>query len=330
VISQLGVNGQLALEVSGSETYTVTTGSLTIDLPAGTTVEFRAQDQCRPTILLDGELSITGDQLSQFLINGLLIGAGANMAPGAGTSALVHVPALSPSGSANLLAELSLIDCTLVPGWSVKTTGEPQYPTDPTLIAEPSGVQIVAERSILGGVLAADLVTVNLSDSIVDATAQANVAYAALDGESGGGALTLTGCTVVGKVHARTLTLVSDSIIWATASNSWASGLISDRLQVGCVRFSFLPVNAITPRRFECVEQALASPQPLFLSLRYGDPRYLKMLACTDDSIRRGADDGGEMGAFHFVLAPLRESDLNIRLQEYLPVGLTAGLIYQT
>jgi len=25
------------------------------------------------------------------------------------------------------------------------------------------------------------------------------------------------------------------------------------------------------------------------------------------------------MGAFHFVLAPQRESDLNLRLQEYLP-----------
>ena len=36
------------------------------------------------------------------------------------------------------------------------------------------------------------------------------------------------------------------------------------------------------------------------------------------------------MGAFHFVLAPLRESDLVIRLQEYVPVGLDAGLIYNS
>jgi hypothetical protein len=78
------------------------------------------------------------------------------------------------------------------------------------------------------------------------------------------------------------------------------------------------------------VQQALAYVQPVFFSLRYGAPGYLKMLACTDDKIRRGADDGGEMGAFHFLLAPLRETDLNVRLQEYVPVGLTAGLIYQT
>jgi hypothetical protein len=45
--------------------------------------------------------------------------------------------------------------------------------------------------------------------------------------------------------------------------------------------------------------------------------------------VRRGADDGGEMGAFHFVLAPLREDDLRVRLQEYVPVGMEFGIIYQ-
>ncbi len=136
---------------------------------------------------------------------------------------------------------------------------------------------------------------------------------------------------MVGKVHATLLSLVSDSIVWAAlaASDTWASGLVADRKQEGCVRFSFLPYGSITPRRFECVEQKLAGPQPLFISLRYGDPGYLKLLAGTDDVIRRGADDGGEMGAYHFLLAPQRETDLRTRLQEYLPVGLEYGLIYQ-
>jgi hypothetical protein len=120
--------------------------------------------------------------------------------------------------------------------------------------------------------------------------------------------------------------------VWGAlaSGDTWASALVADRVQTGCVRFSFLPVGAITPRRYECVEQALASAAPIFFALRYGHPGYLKMLACTDDSIRRGADDGGEMGGFHFVLAPLRETDLNIRLQEYTPVGLDVGLVYQT
>ena len=45
-------------------------------------------------------------------------------------------------------------------------------------------------------------------------------------------------------------------------------------------------------------------PTPLFIATRYGHPGYLKMLACTDSTIRRGADDGGEMGAFHFRARP--------------------------
>ena len=55
----------------------------------------------------------------------------------------------------------------------------------------------------------------------------------------------------------------------------------------------------------------------------------MKLLTSTPDVVRRGADDGGEMGAFHFVLGPLRESDLRVRMQEYLPVGLEFGIIYQ-
>jgi hypothetical protein len=202
------------------------------------------------------------------------------------------------------------------------------------ILVEASGVAVQSSLAILGAIQATNVATVSLADSILDATALDKVAYAAPNGASlstpGGAPLTLTGCTVVGKVHAHELVLVSDSILWAVTSNAWPSGLVSDRLQAGCVRFSFLPIDAVTPRRFQCVEQALAMPTPLFIATRYGDPGYLKMLACTDPTIRRGADDGGEMGAFHFLLAPQRESDLTIRLEEYTPVGLQIGLIYQT
>ena len=41
--------------------------------------------------------------------------------------------------------------------------------------------------------------------------------------------------------------------------------------------------------------------------------------------IRAGAEDGSEMGAFSMLKQPQRESNLAIRLDEYLPVGLEAG-----
>lgn len=333
-IAQLTEGGEAAIEITASHIYPESgaTLALTADLPAESTLELRAADGARPTLLLSGEISISGAASSTFAMNGLLVAADAGMTPGSPSPvALVHVPAQRPDDTANHLGTLSIRHCTLVPGWSVNATGAPRFPADPALVVEPSGVQVEIERSILGAVRTTELVSFSASDSILDATDRSGVAYAALDDAGSGGPLTLTGCTVVGKVHATLLSLVFNSIFWAAraAGDSWSTGLIADRKQQGCVRFSFLPEGARTPRRFECVEQALASPQPVFFAFRYGQPGYLKLLASTPDVVRRGADDGGEMGAFHCVLAPLRETDLRVRLQEYMPVGLEFGVIYQ-
>jgi hypothetical protein len=332
-ISQLSVNGEAAVEISGSETITLTT-ALDIDLPADTTLELRAAAGARPTILLSDELAVSGDASSTLVINGLIIAAGSGMQPGSpAPEALIHLPKLRPNNDANLLSRLSLTHSTLVPGWSLDPHGNPNQPTAPTLVAEPAGTTVAVSRSIIGGIRCDEFITVNAADSIIDATDPTNVAYAALDATSGGGGLTLTGCTVVGKVHSVLLTLVSNSIIWGALASGgatpWVSALVADRKQEGCVRFSFIPYEAVIPRHFQCVFRGLALPQPYFFSLRYGHPGYMKLLPSTDDTIRRGADDGGEMGAFHFLLAPQRESDVLIRLQEFMPVNLEFGLIYQ-
>jgi hypothetical protein len=325
--------GKVAVEITDSRTYPESGAlSLAVELPAGATLELRAAEEARPTLLLDGEISAVGADSSTFSINGLVIAASPGMAPGGlAPVALVHVPLHKTDGSQNQLGELDLTHCTLVPGWSVNAQGLPHFPTAPNLVAEPPGLNVVVEKSILGAIRSGTLVVVNASDSIIDATDRTNVAYAGLDGASGGGALTMLGCTVVGKVHATLLSLVSDSIFWAGLihGDTWKAGLIADRKQEGCVRFSFVPEGARTPRRYECVVQAIASPQPIFYATRYGQPGYIKLLPDTPDIIRRGADDGGEMGAFHFVLAPLRETDLRVRIQEYLSVGLEFGIIYQ-
>jgi hypothetical protein len=331
-VGELSQNGSVALEITTSDTLAVPT-ALAADLPNGTTLELRAAQGARPTLVLQGELAVTGAASSTFSLNGCIVAAGAGVAPANPSPvALVHLPAARPDGTASQLQALRVVDCTLVPGWSLTSDGSPAEADAPAVVVEPPGTELIAERSILGPIRTGGLATACLTDSVLDATARTSVAYAALDGTAGGGALTLEGCTIVGKVHATLLSLASDCIFWAARAtgDSWASGLVADRKQQGCVRFSFLPYDAVTPRRFECVEQAPASVQPLFHSERYGHPGYLKLLACTSDEIRSGACDGGEMGAFHFVLAPQRESDLKTRLEEYLPVGLESGLIYET
>jgi hypothetical protein len=315
-----GANLQAAVEIAGSDVYEPSkiyaAGSTTLqaNVPAGVTLELRAANGSRPTLILNSEFTIAGGANSIFALNGLLITYLAASAGAAAPVALAHVPA----AAANQLSQLQLTHCTLDPG----QTG---------LVAEVPNLQVVVQKSILGPMRVQQLATSKLTDSIVDAGGSTAVAYANLDGSSGGGSLTLEGCTAVGKIHATLLALISDSIVWAqlAAGDTWTASLWADRKQQGCVRFSYVPAVAVLPRQFECIQQSPTVSPPIFYSLRYGDPGYAKLLPSTSDAIRRGADDGGEMGAFHFVLAPLRETDLRVRLQEYLPVGLEVGIVYQ-
>jgi hypothetical protein len=328
--------GLVAVEIGDSGIYT--TGPLKIDLPADVTLELRAAEGCRPTLLLNDEIVVSGDTGSRVSFNGLLIAAAEGIVPASPAPlALVHAPGLRSDNSFNGLDHLDLVHCTLVPGWSVGSDSTPQHGDQPVLIAEPAGLAVGAARCILGAVRIGRLTAFAASDSIIDATSPTGVAYRAPDGAQtgpSGGALTLVGCTVIGKIRATLFTLISDSIVWAwpsggDARGGWVAPLVADRRQQGCVRFSYLPTGSITPRRFHCVEKAPDLPQPLFFALRYGHPGYAKLMASTDDIIRRGADDDGEMGAFHYLLNPQRETDLRVRMDEYLPVGLEFGLIHQ-
>ncbi|MFP3681812.1 hypothetical protein SB725_32510, partial [Pseudomonas sp. SIMBA_041] len=51
VANELALHGKIAIEIATSATLTMT-GPLAVDLPAGTTLELRAADGARPTLLL--------------------------------------------------------------------------------------------------------------------------------------------------------------------------------------------------------------------------------------------------------------------------------------
>ena len=103
-----------------------------------------------------------------------------------------------------------------------------------------------------------------------------------------------------------------------------------ERRQVGCVRFSYLPFNSEAPRRFRCQPRDAASAddvEPQFVSTSYGEPAYAQLATTCPLEITSGADDEGEMGAWHWVQAPLRLRNLRLALDEYLRFGLEAGII---
>ena len=91
------------------------------------------------------------------------------------------------------------------------------------------------------------------------------------------------------------------------------------------------PRTCLTPRRFQCQPDA-ANPAllPHFTSLRFGDSGYCQLRASTSRLIREGGEDGSEMGVTHALFQPQRETNLRIRLDEYLRFGLRAGLFYAT
>ena len=67
---------------------------------------------------------------------------------------------------------------------------------------------------------------------------------------------------------------------------------------------------------------------PQFRSQRYTTPHYLRLADDGCEEIRRGASDRSAMGVYHDLYEPQREANLAARLQEYVPAGTDAGILF--
>jgi len=139
--------------------------------------------------------------------------------------------------------------------------------------------------------------------------------------------------TIIGKVSTLTMELASNTIFLADLEEGdlWPAPVYAERLQAGCVRFSYVPPGSRLPRLYRCQPAELADAarlRPVFTSLRYGDAGYCQLSQLCAVEIREGADDQAEMGAFHDLYQPQREANLNSSLGEYLRFGLEAGVFF--
>jgi hypothetical protein len=303
-----------------------------INVPAAKVIEIRAADQHRPVIRLTGELVISGEGASQLLLNGLVL-----------TGATLRVPDTS---------ELRLIrfsHCTMPPGPGIQTTSPPSSPPSdpipalPSLLVESPDVTVELISTICGAIGAVDGAHVSIHNSIVDSGDETFVAYSDADALSGssppgptpfgepGAPLQVVNSTIIGKVNTLTMELASNTIFFADRelNDLWPAPVYAERLQAGCVRFSYVPPESRLPRLYRCqpatVEDA-ARVRPVFTSLRYGDAGYCQLSQICAEEIRQGADDQAEMGAFHDLYQPQREANLSASLSEYLRFGLEAGI----
>lgn len=312
-LSQIGGDG--IIEITDSNRYAE---AIDIQVATDGTVEIHAADGRRPHLDL-ASLTVSGGDNATCIFNGLLI-----------SGAALQVP--DPDSG---LTQLLLRHCTLVPGRRLTPKGVAESPGTASLILAPAGLTTTIERCILGPIRSHEHAQVAAQDSIIDANASDAIAYAAIaDDAAPGAALTLSACTVFGRLHMAAAE-ISNSILLAAlpevADPAWPAAVRTAQRQRGCIRFSWLPLASSVPRRYRCqpaTAEDAARIAPRFGSSDYGTPAYGQLSASTPVEIRQGAEDDSEMGALHHLYAAQREANLRIRVAEYLRVGLSAGIFY--
>jgi hypothetical protein len=223
---------------------------------------------------------------------------------------------------------LEIRHCTLFPGWLPPGERGRRHAEAPSLSFENCTGSLSVAASILGPIFVrtdehvGDPLPVWLADSILDAGEGRDVfiSSSAVPYLS----LTICRCTVFGAAAVHAVPLAENSI--------FTDALAVARRGSGCVRFCALPMESRTPRRSGCVPRAGedASLRPSFVSRKYGTVGYAVLAPSCPDPIARGADDRSEMGVFHDLFRPQRETNLRAALAEYLPAGASVGITYLT
>lgn len=238
-----------------------------------------------------------------------------------------------------ILCEVRVRDCTLIPGWDLESDCKPRFPEKPS-IALLTDARLIVERSVIGSIVTAlsetvqEPTVIELSDSIIDATASDLPALSSDDGERLSYVrLTVKRCTIFGSVGVHAVDLAENTLFCGAVTVA--------RRQTGCVRFCCVPFGSRTPRRFHCQPDGVTQTKigddaekerkrvaPKFTSTRYGSPAYAQLRRDCAPEITGGADDASEMGAFHDLYAPQREARLRQRLADFTPEDRDAGLIF--
>jgi len=312
-------------------------------IPAGVTLEIRADNEERPVLRLTDPITIKGETAGkdqpggQMIIDGLLI-AGSDIKILDGD-----------------LGSLQFLHSTLVPGIDLNTDSTPKSGGQESLTVEKGNLRLdtTINRSITGGLALKGTDRLSIRDSIIDG----------LDGFAiKGPSVVIEESTILGSVSVRSVTLGSNSI--------FTGKVIAERIQEGCMRFSYFPKGSKVPHQYRCqpdtaiqnavkkeLDAALAKNpgmtpleqkqleenirkkfekeipvwlMPGFTDLHYGHPGYAQLYLQCPVEILEGAEDEAEMGVFHHLQQPQREANLRASLEEYMRVGLEAGIFYVT
>jgi hypothetical protein len=171
----------------------------------------------------------------------------------------------------------------------------------------PEGTHVTVRSCETAGLVLAGTGVLTVSDSIVDARPEAAL-------QAPVGKVVLDRVSVGGEVSARILDaseVVFDSSV-----------VIEDRFR-GCVRFSRVTSDSSLPR----VHRVVFDTPVWVVSRNRRDAAWWRLREDCDAAIRRGAENGSEIGAFSLTQLAERTAGYERRLDEFTPVGLVTGVI---
>jgi hypothetical protein len=318
-----------------------------IDIKLGESIshqslQIRAASSARPIIrLVDLRVSardfmtVTGEKGSRFVLDGFMV-----------TNHGIRI-----SGQ---MKRVTIRHCTMVPGIA-------PLRLDNLKDEDGSACRVEIDHCIMGMIqveldpVADEPLHLAVADSILDSGSADNpVIQAATEPETQAHAnLNIKRSTILGRVLIHTIDLAEECIFQGPVT--------AGRTQKGCMRFSYVAPNSVTPRRFNCqpdmaeseatrllqqdnsedditqetaqetltscLEMARCRIAPVFGSEKYGDPEYCRLSQESDAGILRGAKDESEIGAFHDLFQPQRLAILESRLEEYTPAGFDVGVM---
>ncbi|MGD9163233.1 MAG: hypothetical protein PVF13_00600 [Chromatiales bacterium] len=314
---------------------------LNLELADGRWLVIQAANGARPHIRpAGGTITVSGDHAeSSLTLSGLLVEGGVEVTGETGRLRLLH--------------------STLVPGRGLDEDGRPISNSPSVLVAAQDGggatinsdFRLEAAFSIAGPLrLPEHAQGLWLLDSIIDGLSGSAISATGSSDQPGPIAV-IERSTLFGPSFFHRLELASEVI--------FDGDVFCEQRHQGCVRYSYVSADSQTPRRHRCqpdleigtalkaardakgaaldaaqeaaIRQRIAARLvPSFSAVHYGHPAYGQLRISAPLRIRSGAEDGSEMGAYCHLKQPQRETNLRIRLDEYLPFGLVPGIIYVT
>jgi hypothetical protein len=302
------------IEIADSSTYEAPAG---ITVPASIkTLTIQAATGQRPCLSAyqsDGTPNtaafIVNSPMLQLSMNGLLFSGG-------------------PFAIAGAIARFQLQSCTL----------DPSNPSIAAMVTSDSDLNSDAEyvfsRCICGGLwLGQGVAQLTVADSILDQ--QGGLAIAGSPEPASPPAIPTGSARSVQLERVTVFGAILCDVLNASETLFNDVVTVNDQ-QTGCIRFSRIAIGSVLPRRYRCIPDqtqtstcntAIKPALPSFNSRRFGRPDYAQLAASCPNSILTAAEDQGEIGVFASTRNTIRLRNLSIKLQEFMPVGLSPVII---